>query len=180
MFDDPNVVLHCEKIDKIYPGTKALDGVSFDVLKGKVNVLIGENGAGKSTLMKMIAGIEQPSNGKMYMGGQEVYFKDTNVARKNGVGIIHQELSLFPNMNIYQNIFIGRELKKNGQLDIPGQKSPGAAGTSYGPFHDGRGTAGRPAANGGNCPELTDGKLKNPHYGRANFFPVRRRSKSSV
>ena len=54
MFDDPNVVLHCEKIDKIYPGTKALDQVSFDLLKGKVNVLIGENGAGKSTLMKMI------------------------------------------------------------------------------------------------------------------------------
>ena len=65
MFDDPNVVLHCEKIDKIYPGTKALDQVSFDLLKGKVNVLIGENGAGKSTLMKMIAGIEQPSAGKM-------------------------------------------------------------------------------------------------------------------
>ena len=64
MFDDPNVVLHCEKIDKIYPGTKALDQVSFDLLKGKVNVLIGENGAGKSTLMKMIAGIEQPSAGK--------------------------------------------------------------------------------------------------------------------
>ena len=70
MFDDPNVVLHCEKIDKIYPGTKALDQVSFDLLKGKVNVLIGENGAGKSTLMKMIAGIEQPSAGKMYMDGQ--------------------------------------------------------------------------------------------------------------
>ena len=45
MFDDPNVVLHCEKIDKIYPGTKALDQVSFDLLKGQVNVLIGENGA---------------------------------------------------------------------------------------------------------------------------------------
>ena len=70
MFDDPNVVLHCEKIDKIYPGTKALDQVSFDLLKGKVNVLIGENGAGKSTLMKMIAGIEQPSAGKMYMDGR--------------------------------------------------------------------------------------------------------------
>ena len=61
MFDDPNVVLHCEKIDKIYPGTKALDQVSFDLLKGKVNVLIGENGAGKSTLMKMIAGIDRKS-----------------------------------------------------------------------------------------------------------------------
>ena len=113
MFDDPNVVLHCEKIDKIYPGTKALDQVSFDLLKGKVNVLIGENGAGKSTLMKMIAGIEQPSAGKMYMDGQEVFFKDTNAARAKGIGIIHQELSLFPNMTVFQNIFIGHE-KKNG------------------------------------------------------------------
>ena len=113
MFDDPNVVLHCEKIDKIYPGTKALDQVSFDLLKGKVNVLIGENGAGKSTLMKRIAGIEQPSAGKMYMDGQEVYFKDTNAARAKGIGIIHQELSLFPNMTVYQNIFMGHEIKKN-------------------------------------------------------------------
>lgn len=112
MFDNPNVVLHCEKIDKIYPGTKALDGVSFDLLKGKVNVLIGENGAGKSTLMKMIAGIEQPSAGKMYMDGEEVYFKDTNAARARGIGIIHQELSLFPNMTVYQNIFVGHEHKK--------------------------------------------------------------------
>ena len=113
MFDDPNVVLHCEKIDTIYPGTKALDGVSFDLLKGKVNVLIGENGAGKSTLMKMIAGIEQPSAGKMYMDGEEVYFKDTNAARAKGIGIIHQELSLFPNLTVYQNIFMCHE-QKNG------------------------------------------------------------------
>ena len=56
-----NVVLNVENIDKIYPGTKALDQVSYQVEKGKVNVLIGENGAGKSTLMKIIAGIEQPS-----------------------------------------------------------------------------------------------------------------------
>ena len=103
MFDDPNVVLHCEKIDKIYPGTKALDQVSFDLLKGKVNVLIGENGAGKSTLM--------------YMDGQEVYFKDTNAARAKGIGIIHQELSLFPNMTVYQNIFMGHEKKKGFFLD---------------------------------------------------------------
>lgn len=112
MFDNPDVVLHCEKIDKIYPGTKALDGVSFDLLKGKVNVLIGENGAGKSTLMKMIAGIEQPSAGKMYMDGEEVFFKDTNAARAKGIGIIHQELSLFPNLTVYQNIFMGHEKKK--------------------------------------------------------------------
>ena len=127
MYDDPNVVLHCEKIDKIYPGTKALDQVSFDLLKGKVNVLIGENGVGKSTLMKMIAGIEQPSAGKMYMDGQEVYFKDTNAARAKGIGIIHQELSLFPNMTVYQNIFIGHEYKNglflNDKKHMEGAKS---------------------------------------------------------
>ena len=113
----PDVDLHCEKIDKIYPGTKALDGVSFDLLKGKVNVLIGENGAGKSTLMKMIAGIEQPSSGKMYMGGEEVYFKDTTAAREKGIGIIHQELSLFPNLTVYQNIYMNHEQKKGLFLD---------------------------------------------------------------
>lgn len=108
-----NVFLHAEKISKIYPGTKALDQVSFDLLKGKVNVLIGENGAGKSTLMKMIAGIEQPNEGTMYIGDQEVYFKDTTEARKHGIGIIHQELSLFPNLNVYQNIYMNKEKTKN-------------------------------------------------------------------
>ena len=68
MFNDPNVVLHCEKIDKIYPGTKALDGVSFDLLKGKVNVLIGENGAGKSTIIKSIAGLLRFQGGVRILG----------------------------------------------------------------------------------------------------------------
>lgn len=93
-------------------GTKALDRGFLRSSERKVNVLIGENGAGKSTPMKMIAGIEQPSAGKMYMDGQEVYFKDTNAARAKGIGIIHQELSLFPNMTVYQNIFMGHEKRK--------------------------------------------------------------------
>ncbi|BEU88862.1 sugar ABC transporter ATP-binding protein [Selenomonas sp. TAMA-11512] len=109
---DTPVVLHAEKIDKIYPGTKALDQVSFDVYKGKVNVLIGENGAGKSTLMKIIAGIEQQSAGTLTMGGEEVFFPDITAARERGIGIIHQELSLFPNLNVMQNIFMAREKKK--------------------------------------------------------------------
>ena len=75
---------------KFIPVQKALDDVSFDLLKGRVNVLIGENGAGKSTLMKMIAGIEHPSEGTLYIGDQEVAFKDTTDARKHGIGIIHQ------------------------------------------------------------------------------------------
>ena len=117
MFDDSNVVLHCEAMEKIYPGTKALDKVSFDVFRGKVNVLIGENGAGKSTLMKIIAGIEQPSGGKMYMDGKEVSFKDTIAARNSGIGIIHQELSLFPNLTIAQNIYMNHEKKKGLFVD---------------------------------------------------------------
>ena len=93
---DVPVVLHAEKVDKIYPGTKALDGVSFDVYKGKVNVLIGENGAGKSTLMKLIAGIEQPSAGEMTMGGESVRFPDVSAARAHGIGIIHQRSLSIP------------------------------------------------------------------------------------
>jgi len=116
-----NVCLHAECIDKIYPGTKALDNVSFDVLTGKVNVLIGENGAGKSTLMKIIAGIEQPSSGKIYMGDDLVSFKDTTEARKYGIGIIHQELSLFPNLNVYQNIFMAKE-KTKGKFTLDNKK----------------------------------------------------------
>lgn len=112
------VCLHADHIDKIYPGTKALDQVSFDVRTGKVNVLIGENGAGKSTLMKIIAGIEQPSSGKIFMDGREISFRNTDDARKCGIGIIHQELSLFPNLSVYQNIFMAREKTKNGfELD---------------------------------------------------------------
>ena len=109
---DKDIVMKCRHMEKVYPGTKALDDVDFNIYRGKVNVLIGENGAGKSTLMKQIAGIEQPSSGKMYLDGEEVSFKNTTEARAKGVGIIHQELSLFPNLNVYQNIFMNNEQKK--------------------------------------------------------------------
>ncbi|WP_110954476.1 sugar ABC transporter ATP-binding protein [Anaerosinus massiliensis] len=112
---EENICLHVKNICKNYPGTKALDHVSFAVYRGKVNVLIGENGAGKSTLMKIIAGIEQPSSGEIFMENQKVSaFQNVIEARKHGIGIIHQELNLFPNLNIYQNIFMAREKKIGG------------------------------------------------------------------
>ncbi len=111
------IYLHAEKIDKIYPGTKALDQVSFDIKRGKVNVLIGENGAGKSTLMRIIAGIEKQSAGKLFLQGREVEFNSTVDARKEGIAIIHQELCLFPNMTVFQNLFMASERTKNGILD---------------------------------------------------------------
>ena len=108
-----HVILRAEKISKLYPGTTALNNVDFNVYRGKVNVLVGENGAGKSTLMKILAGVEQPTSGQMYLEGKEVTFKSVRDAGEQGIGIIFQELNLFPNLNIAENIFIARELKKN-------------------------------------------------------------------
>ncbi|WP_038670124.1 sugar ABC transporter ATP-binding protein [Pelosinus sp. UFO1] len=101
-------------ISKIYPGTVALHKVDFNVYRGKVNVVIGENGAGKSTLMKIIAGIEKPSEGSIYLNGEEICLNDTRDASAKGIGIIHQELNLFPNLTVAQNIFMGRENTKYG------------------------------------------------------------------
>jgi erythritol transport system ATP-binding protein len=111
----PNdVVMSAEKITKRYPGTLALDEVDFTVHRGAVNVLIGENGAGKSTLMKVLAGVEQPTSGRVVLDGKPVEFKSTREAAAAGIGIIFQELELFPNLSISENIFVGRELTRSG------------------------------------------------------------------
>ena len=111
------LVMEALGIDKVYPGTQALRSVDFKIYKGKVNVLVGENGAGKSTLMKIIAGIEQKTNGKMIMynedgSGEEVSFSSTREAVQKGIGIVHQELNLFAELNVAENIFMNKELMK--------------------------------------------------------------------
>ena len=117
------VCLKAEHITKIYPGVKALDDVSFNVYTGKVNVLVGENGAGKSTLMKVIAGIEHPTAGEIELINkdgrfEQIFVRNTIEAKQKGIGIINQELSLFPNLNVYQNIFMNQEkLTKRHTLD---------------------------------------------------------------
>ena len=110
-------VMQAVGVSKQYPGTLALNEVSFDIYPGKVNVLIGENGAGKSTLMKILAGLEKPTSGKILLDGKEVKFQNTREASAAGVGIIHQELNLFPEMKVADNMFAGKELKKHGMID---------------------------------------------------------------
>lgn len=112
--EDSAICLKARNIRKVYPGTVALDNVDFDIYKGKVNVLIGENGAGKSTLMKIIAGIEQATCGVLELNGKEIQIKSIKDAEKNGIGIIHQELNLFENLNVYQNIYMDKEMKRGG------------------------------------------------------------------
>ncbi|WP_376797013.1 sugar ABC transporter ATP-binding protein [Thermogemmatispora sp.] len=105
----PEIVLRAEGITKIYGGTVALDGVDFNVYRGKVNVLVGENGAGKSTLMKIIAGAETATAGRLLLDGQPVQFKSPREAARAGIGIIYQELNLFPNLSVAENLFLDHE-----------------------------------------------------------------------
>ena len=123
---DHEIVLSVRNATKVYPGTQALKGVDFDVRKGAVNVLVGENGAGKSTLMKIIAGVEQPTTGEVIVNGQPVTLSGTADAARHGIGIVFQELNLFPNMTIAENIFIGREKTRLG-IDIDSQAQAKAA-----------------------------------------------------
>lgn len=104
------VVLSAHNISKIYGSTHALKGVNFEIRRGQVTTLFGENGAGKSTLMKILSGVVIPSSGEILLRGEPKVFHSTNDARACGIAIIHQELNLAPNMNVRDNIFIGREL----------------------------------------------------------------------
>ena len=70
-----DIILSARNITKVFPGTKALVNVTYNIRKGKVNVLIGENGAGKSTLMKILAGVEKPTSGKIFLDGEEIQVK---------------------------------------------------------------------------------------------------------
>ncbi|HAF62708.1 MAG TPA: sugar ABC transporter ATP-binding protein [Anaerolineaceae bacterium] len=117
-----DVILTTEKITKVFPGTVALEDVSFHVHRGKVNVLIGENGAGKTTLMKILAGVEQPTSGKIYLNGKEIHPRSPLDANRHGIGIIYQELNLCANLSVVDNIFLAREITKSGLLNQKIQK----------------------------------------------------------
>lgn len=104
------VVLAARNVAKSYGSVHALKGVNFDIHRGQVTTLFGENGAGKSTLMKILSGVIQPTTGEIVLDGQSVAFASANEARDRGISIIHQELSLAPNMSVRDNIFMGREI----------------------------------------------------------------------
>ncbi|MDA3958734.1 sugar ABC transporter ATP-binding protein [Oceanispirochaeta sp.] len=116
--NDLEIILRAEKIRKVYPGTMALNGVNFNVYRGKVNVMVGENGAGKSTLMKILSGVEHPSSGIIHCNGMEFSHLTPKTAAQQGIGIIYQELNLFPNLSVAENIFLGREIESRpGWID---------------------------------------------------------------
>nr|WP_244563544.1 ATP-binding cassette domain-containing protein [Pantoea rodasii] len=111
------VILEARNISKIYGSTHALKGVNFEIRRGEVTTLFGENGAGKSTLMKILSGVITPTSGEILYNGEEKVFRSATEARDCGISIIHQELNLAPNMNVRDNIFMGREIMKPGGVD---------------------------------------------------------------
>ncbi|MEZ2128230.1 MULTISPECIES: sugar ABC transporter ATP-binding protein [unclassified Sinorhizobium] len=112
------VVLAARNIAKSYGSVHALKGVNFDIHRGQVTTLFGENGAGKSTLMKILSGVVQPSSGDIVLDGNPVSFSSSTHARECGISIIHQELSLAPNLSVRDNIFMGREIINGGVVDF--------------------------------------------------------------
>ncbi|WP_046226342.1 sugar ABC transporter ATP-binding protein [Paenibacillus dauci] len=112
-------ILEMRNISKSFTGVKALSDVNFQVAKGEIHCLIGENGAGKSTLMKVLSGVYPYGTyeGDIIYEGNVMNFSRISDSVKTGIVIIYQELALFPDLSVYENIFAGNEVKRGGIID---------------------------------------------------------------
>ena len=118
-------ILEMKGIKKYFYGVKALDGVDFQVRSGEVHALIGENGAGKSTLVKILAGVYQPTAGTIILNNKPTQFPSPQVSQQAGISAIHQEATMFLELSIAENIFMGHHIrnKSNGLLSWKEMKS---------------------------------------------------------
>ncbi|GLS38648.1 sugar ABC transporter ATP-binding protein [Mesorhizobium tianshanense] len=116
--DDTNPPLvEMTRISKEFPGVKALDGVDFTLHRGEVHVLFGENGAGKSTLISILSGLYRPTSGSLRIDGEEVDLRSVHDAAKYGIGTVFQEFSLIPTLRVFENVYLGREIKRGPLTD---------------------------------------------------------------
>ncbi|MBM7555657.1 xylose ABC transporter ATP-binding protein [Halanaerobacter jeridensis] len=112
-------ILETKDIIKDFPGVRALDHVSFQVEEGEIHSLCGENGAGKSTLIKVLSGVHpyKSYEGQVLLKGTEQKFSNINEAEEQRIAVIHQELTVFEDLNVTENIFMGNEIETNGIID---------------------------------------------------------------
>ena len=106
-----NCIIKMKGIKKYFYGVKALDGVDFQVRTGEVHALIGENGAGKSTLVKILTGVYQPTAGTIILNDKPTQFPSPQVSQKAGISAIHQEATMFPDLSVMENIFMGHHIR---------------------------------------------------------------------
>ena len=116
-------IVELKNVTKSFPGVLALDNVQFNLKSGEVMALLGENGAGKSTLMKILSGVYTRDAGEMKIFGKEVGDMNPKLAQEMGVAIIHQELNMCQHLTVAQNMFLGREIIRGGQVDNKAMKA---------------------------------------------------------
>lgn len=109
-------IVELKNVNKNFPGVKALNNVSFNLKAGEILALLGENGAGKSTLMKVLSGVYEKDSGIIYAFGDIIENLTPKKAQDIGIAIIHQELNMCAHLSVAENIFLGREIVKNGIL----------------------------------------------------------------
>ncbi len=129
----PALAMQAMGLTKRYGHVVALDGADFELAKGEILAVVGDNGAGKSSLIKVLTGAVIPDSGAVYVDGQPVHFKNPLSARLAGIETVYQELAVATQLNIAQNLFLGRELRKPGlrgtvlrQLDKSGMRQQAA------------------------------------------------------
>jgi len=110
-------LLQLSEIEKRFGGIRALRGVSFDLNAGEVHALVGENGAGKSTLIKILSGAYRPDEGKILLEGSETTFNSPRQAQAAGIATIYQETSLYPDLSVLENLFMGHQPMRGGRID---------------------------------------------------------------
>ena len=109
-------LLVLERATKSFGAVRALEDGSVTLYPGEAHALLGENGAGKSTLVKILAGVYQPDGGQLLIGGQPTVLNGPTASRAAGVSIIHQEPTLFPDLTVAENIFMGRQPLGHGRV----------------------------------------------------------------
>src|SRR5215212_6313237 len=107
-------VFRLRNVTKHFGGVTAVEEVGFGLRPGEVHALVGENGAGKSTLMKMVHGLYRPDEGMLEVGGEVVEFSSPRDAETAGIAMIPQELDLFPELSVTENLFVGRPRPRTG------------------------------------------------------------------
>ncbi|MCB1354233.1 MAG: sugar ABC transporter ATP-binding protein [Rhodobacteraceae bacterium] len=111
------MLLSVQSLTKTFPGTRALDGVDFELAAGEVHALLGENGAGKSTLIKCLTGAYRRDAGEIRLEGARISPRSTSEAQELGIGTVYQEVNLLPNLTVAQNLAFGREPRRFGLVD---------------------------------------------------------------